>query len=334
MLPSPLLSARNLAIGFSPKQTLARDLSLDLLPGEIIFLLGRNGVGKSTLLRTLAGLRDPLSGTISYGSQEIESLSAKAKAKYRAVLFPTQLKSPTRVRELVSLGRLPYADWSGQISRHDQGEIDRSLLAVGCGDWNDRWVDQLSDGEKQRVLLAKTIAQGTSILLLDEPTAFIDLPQRMELAKVLKRWARQAGRGVILSTHDLDLAMATADQIWILESGGSWTSGIPEELAMSGTLGRVFESPEATIDRATGRLIWCQTGGPTVTVIGHGPWHDWTIRALIRAGYQINDRSEVVIRVGSSLEGASPWSLSIGLQTEDIRSLAELLRVLNQKHPA
>ncbi len=226
------------------------------------------------------------------------------------MLFPNfTLSSPTRVRDLVALGRLPYADWKGTLSPHDEEAIDKALRRTGCLDWQGRWVAELSDGEKQRVYLARALAQGVSVLLLDEPTAFIDLPQRIEVAKVLKEWSREESRGVILSTHDLDLAMATADRIWILEREGYWTSGIPEELAMNGTLGRVFESPDATIDRQTGRLVWCMPGGKEIAVRGEGPPFDWTMRALVRAGYQIESSADWVVSVSSVPLNQPTWSL-------------------------
>jgi iron complex transport system ATP-binding protein len=204
---------------------------------------------------------------------------------------------------------------------------------VGCLDWSDRWVSELSDGEKQRVFLARVLAQGTEVLLLDEPTAFIDLPQRIEIAKVLKRWAREAGRGVVLSTHDLDLAMATADRIWMLESGGVWTSGIPEELVMSGSLGRVFESNDATIDRSSGRLVWCLPGGRPIAVSGDGPWLDWTIRALVRSGYRIDSKS--VARVEVRLAGGqTSWEARKEEASIQAASLGELLAALRESYPA
>ncbi len=335
MSSSPsLLSAENLAIGFTPSHSIASSLSLSLQAGEIVFLLGRNGVGKTTLLRTLAGLLKPLSGKINYRGRSIDSMSVRERARQRGVLFPNStLTSPTRVRELVALGRLPYADWKGKLAPADEKAIDEALRLSGCLDWQSRWVAELSDGEKQRVYLARTLAQGVSILLLDEPTAFIDLPQRIEVAKVLKEWTRQEGRSVILSTHDLDLAMATADRIWILERGGGWTTGIPEELAMSGTLGRVFESPDATIDRSTGRLVWCMPGSKEIAVQGEGPPFDWTMRALVRAGYRIEPSATWVVSVSSSDADQSAWSISHGSARQEINSIEELLDLLRIKHP-
>jgi iron complex transport system ATP-binding protein len=257
-------------------------------------------------------------------------MSVRERARQRGVLFPNfSLASPTRVRELVALGRLPYSDWMGKLAASDEEAVDGALRMAGCLDWQSRWVAELSDGEKQRVYLA----QGVSILLLDEPTAFIDLPQRIEVAKVLKEWARQEGRGVILSTHDLDLAMATADRIWILERGGAWTSGIPEELAMNGTLGRVFESPDATIDRSTGRLVWCLPGGREIAIRGEGSRFDWTMRALVRTGYRIETSADWLVRISSPESNQSAWSLSHGSTKQEFNSIEDLLDYLRSHHP-
>ncbi|HKP96189.1 MAG TPA: ABC transporter ATP-binding protein, partial [Fibrobacteria bacterium] len=205
---APLLKAENLAVGYrAGDRRVLSGLDLELRPGELVCLLGPNGAGKSTLLRTLAGLQAPLAGRLTLGGEDFSLLPAAARARKTAIVLTERMEAGNlTVRSLAELGRHPHTGWSGRLREADREAVRRALMDAGAWELRDRLFDELSDGEKQRVMLARALAQEPALLLLDEPTAFLDLSRRVETMRTLRALARGRGRAVLLSTHDLDLA--------------------------------------------------------------------------------------------------------------------------------
>lgn len=240
----PLLQGAGLSIGYRNKEgsaSLADGLHLQLCPGELTCLLGPNGAGKTTLLRTLCGALAPLRGSIQLKGQDLDGMTPAERARRVSIGLATERPADwMEVRDLVALGRHPYSGWLGQLDSSDRERIDWALEAVGATALAGRKLAVLSDGERQKVIIARALAQETPVLLLDEPTAHLDLPNRIETMTLLRRLSRERGMGILLSTHDLDPALRQADRLWLLGTKGDFREGAPEELARSNALAEAF----------------------------------------------------------------------------------------------
>ena len=273
------IQLRDLSIGYQTKhsvKTVAAGINGAIRSGELTCLLGANGVGKSTLLRTLAAFQPQISGEIfivESGKRNIplSSLTDKELSKVIGVVLTE--KPDVRnmsVRELVSLGRSPYTGFWGTYTDEDLRIVDEAIEMVGITDLIRRPVHTLSDGERQKVMIAKALAQQTPVIFLDEPTAFLDYPSKVEVLQLLRRISREAEKTIFLSTHDVELALQLADTIWLMrkqESGdrsqelgdrsqetgvkGPVTIGSPEALAASGDLGSFIERQNIVFDKET-----------------------------------------------------------------------------------
>lgn len=194
---------------------MAEAIDAELYNGQFICLVGRNGSGKSTLLRTLAVLQPFLDGSIQLNNKDIQQYSAEELSKHIGIVLTHPLNlQHTTVRQLVAYGRLPYTGFLGRLKDEDYKVADFAIEAVGISNLKDRNISTLSDGERQKAMIAKSIAQGTELLLLDEPSAFLDYPSKSGLMDLLKKLSKEFGKCIILSTHDIQLATAYADCIW------------------------------------------------------------------------------------------------------------------------
>ena len=216
-----MITLKNLVVGY-PDGRHTRQLNHaaneEAHDGMLTCLIGANGAGKSTLLRTIAGFQLPLEGTVSLGGDDVRALSPRQRAERMAVVLTDRPDVMcTTVWEMVATGRAPFTGFWGRLSGKDRDIVTRSLRLVGIEWMADRTVASLSDGERQKVMIAKALAQQTPVILLDEPTAFLDYPSRVEVMQLLLNIAHEEHKTVLLSTHDLDLALQTADRIWLFE---------------------------------------------------------------------------------------------------------------------
>jgi iron complex transport system ATP-binding protein len=244
---------------------------------------------------------------------DVAHLSARARARRSAIVLTDRMEAGNlTVHALAALGRHPFTGWSGRLSEADCAAVRAGLEEAGAWDLRDRWYDELSDGEKQRAMLARALAQDPALLLLDEPTAFLDLPRRVETLRSLRALARGRGRAVLLSTHDLDLAMRAADRLWLLPSGGPVLSGAPEDLALRGAIGRVFDQGDVAFDPASGQFRVHGHPGREAGITGDPVLAMWTARALEREGYRIVDGdADASIRIAAGYaDGVPEWKCS------------------------
>ena len=244
-----------LSIGYLSKnntKTVASDINASIRTGELTCLLGANGVGKSTLLRTLSAFQPKLSGEILIEGREIGEYTDKELSRLIGVVLTEKpdVRNMT-VRELVSLGRSPYTGFWGRNSEEDLRIVDESLEQVGIGSLSSRLVETLSDGERQKVMIAKALAQQTPVIYLDEPTAFLDFPSKVEVMLLLRQICRNAEKTVFLSTHDLELALQIADCIWLMDRSDGLSIGTPEDRARTGILGKFVERKGIHFDDST-----------------------------------------------------------------------------------
>lgn len=245
----------HLDIGYRDKKsvkTVATDINAAIRQGELTCLLGANGVGKSTLLRTLSAFQPKLGGSIFIGDRELSEYSDRELSRLIGVVLTEKpsVQNMT-VTELVGLGRSPYTDFWGRMTDDDHRIVSESLALVGISHLASRLVDTLSDGERQKTMIAKALAQQTPVIYLDEPTAFLDFPSKVETMLLLRRISREAGKTVFLSTHDLELALQTADTVWLMDRQQGVAIGTPQELARQGVLSRYVERPQVLFDRDT-----------------------------------------------------------------------------------
>jgi iron complex transport system ATP-binding protein len=254
-----MIKANQLEIGYRKGKnfhSVQKNLGFYVGKGEFIAILGPNGCGKSTLLKTLGGLIEPVSGLLQMNGKNIEDIPLTERAKLFSIVLTdiVQIGYMT-VYQMVSMGRHPYTTLSGKLGKKDEIIVREALDSVNMGSFAENQFHELSDGERQRVMVAKALAQTTPLILLDEPTSHLDLPNRIETMLLLKALSRETGKTILISTHEIDLAMQLADKIWLMEKGKGIFSGIPKELIDKGELQSVFHSDNFGFDDETGRVI-------------------------------------------------------------------------------
>lgn len=287
-----VLTAQDLTIGYAhsraDKTVIAQDLNLVLHAHELVCLVGPNGVGKSTLLRTLTGLQPALGGTLLIQGKPLEKYNNKAIARLVSVVLtaPVQVGA-MKVRNLVGLGRFPFTGLFDSRNPEDDAAVQTALEMTGAESLAERFVHELSDGERQRVMIARALAQEPMLLILDEPTAFLDLPGRVATMQLMRELAHTHGKAVLASTHDLDQAMHLADRMWLMGKDGAILQGAPEDLVLSGAFGTTFAQPNLKFDLETGNFETTQKTEQYVVLQAEGLADIWTSRALRRAGFEV-----------------------------------------------
>lgn len=217
-------------------------LNASIYSGKLTCLIGANGVGKSTLLRTITAFQPIISGQILLNGIDISTLSIQQLSKLISVVLTDKIDVQNMtISELVGLGRSPYTGFWGTLSKHDQEIVDNALQMVGIISMKDASMHALSDGEKQKVMIAKALAQETPIIILDEPTAFLDYPSKVDVMRLLKRLAHDLGKTVFLSTHDLELTLEIADIIWYLDKSNGLVTGTADELTAHGYISQFMK---------------------------------------------------------------------------------------------
>lgn len=245
-----MIRLNDLTIGYGHR-ILLQHASATIPAGELVALVGRNGTGKSTLLRAIAGLGERLGGEIRLDGHSLETLSPQQLATTVSFVTTERVRIPNlRCEDVVALGRAPYTNWIGRVQEQDKAIVERSLELVGMAAFAGKTMDRMSDGECQRVMIARALAQDTPVILLDEPTAFLDLPNRYELATLLGRLAHDEGKCILFSTHDLDVALSLCDGITLIDT--PYLHHLPcDEMVRSGLIERLFAGENACFDAAT-----------------------------------------------------------------------------------
>lgn len=249
-----LLHTSGLYVGYDAKPLL-RSVSLSLQAGEVAALIGVNGSGKSTLLRTMAGLHAPLAGNVSIGGRDLHAMGSSERARAISVVLTGKPQAGLLdARTLVSLGRQPWTGHLGLLSAKDHERVDEAMRRTGTQEFAHRSLHELSDGEAQKVMIARALAQDAPVMLLDEPTAFLDLVNRVAVMRLLRDIARSLDRAVLVSTHDLAGALQLCDHIHLVHDGVLW-SGAPAEAIATGVFDRAFAAQGLRFDPGTATLV-------------------------------------------------------------------------------
>ena len=323
-----IIELKNLAIGHQKEQTLLKDINLSVRPGEMVALIGRNGTGKSTLLKSMIGLIPLIEGACYLEGALFDSYDLRNRARKVSFVSSHFSQLPSiSVRELVSLGRMPFTGFMGRLSAEDQKFIGRALKELRLGSFAERKLEHLSDGERQRTMIARALAQDTPLMVLDEPTAFLDIPNKNELIQLLGGF-RDSGKSVVYSTHDLDTAMHYADKIWVIHQGRI-LEGAPEDLGISGLFDILFENSGIRYDLASKRFKYSTVSKGSVRLQGvEGVQYWWTRNALERLGYEVDISGTMEIKL-DSCEGVNRWTLDQSNQSREFSNLYNLARFLN-----
>jgi iron complex transport system ATP-binding protein len=247
---------RNLSIGYKSKNDLkpiVENLCANLSGGELTCLLGANGVGKSTLLRTLSGFQPKIAGDIHVLGKTIDAYSEKELARIVGIVLTERPDAGIlSVTELIGLGRSPYTGFWGRLNPSDEAVVKEVISWIKIEKLAGRQVSTLSDGEWQKIMIAKTLAQETPLIYLDEPTAFLDFPSKVEIMRLLLELTRSKGKTVFLSTHDAELALQIADTLWLMDKQSGITAGTPDELRSNGSIENFFRCEGVEFNRSTG----------------------------------------------------------------------------------
>lgn len=319
-----MLALNDLRIGYHHK-TLVTLPPTTVDAGEFVCLLGRNGQGKSTLLRTLGGFLTPVAGEVLLHGTPVRALRGVARARRIAVVLTERPQvGGLGVTDLVEMGRQPYTGWAGVLTDEDRRIAASALEQVGGAHLASRTVDSLSDGERQRVMIARALAQQPDLMLLDEITAFLDLPSRVTIIDMLRRIAAEQGMAIILSSHDLELSLQTADRLWLLPGQGRFVDGAPEDVALSGAVGDAFDQENLAFSLRSGRFESSVIANRSIYVEGDDVATTWLTRSLRRRGYRLAiDPAEA----DHCITAISPGRWSVGGQREG-DSIADVLKLL------
>ncbi|MDP4905078.1 MAG: ABC transporter ATP-binding protein [Algoriphagus sp.] len=306
------LEGIGLQLGYSQdgvRKPLLENLNFELVAGELTCLLGPNGVGKSTLIKAILGEISPWEGRLLLEQAPLSSYSIPDRAKHIAVVLTDPIyPGNLTVGQLVALGRTPHTNWLGKLSDKDQFLIEKALADTHIGYLRDARLGELSDGQRQKAMIARALAQDGSVIVLDEPTAHLDLVNRLEIMSLLREISRSQGKAILVVTHDLDIALETADRFWILNCGIPLLSGTPEDLVLSGQIQVLFPSDRYRFNVARGRVEWSQAM-PDFQIEGPAEQAYWVKKALVKAGITSLDQAVVItapfgVRVGEESFGS------------------------------
>jgi iron complex transport system ATP-binding protein len=255
MSKNPVMEARNLSIGYAKGITLNKSIDIQLFEGELTALLGPNGAGKSTLLRTLCGFQPAKEGDILLSNRMLTDYSQRELSRTVGVVLTEKTNAGgITVKEMVSLGRQPYTGFFGRLSAEDTKLVEEAMDAVGISCKADIYTSNLSDGERQKAMIAKVLAQQCPIIILDEPTAFLDITSKIETMLLLKKLSSEKKKTILFSTHDLEIALQMSDKLLLMKQNQPIIDGTPETLISDGTVSAFFSNEKVCFNAESGKF--------------------------------------------------------------------------------
>jgi iron complex transport system ATP-binding protein len=327
-----VIELRNLSIGYlkgKRRLYILKQLNASLHQGELVCLVGENGVGKSTLLRTISGVQSPLSGEIFIQQKSLKDYSAQELARAISLVLTDRIYAGNlTVKEIVTLGRHPYTNWLGILDGEDQKKVEWSMEITGIRNMGDQLISELSDGQFQKTLIARALAQDTDIIILDEPTAHLDVTNKIVVMKLLKDLAGKTGKSVLMATHELELGLQIADHLWMAFRNDIMLTGAPEDLVLNGAFHRMINNDSIIFDDSNGRFTIKYKTDKTCTLSGEKTAYSLTRNALQRKGWSVSPgKSDVMIKITQADTGYA-WQVEHEQLKEQADSIGDLLKIL------
>lgn len=323
-----IIETTNLSIGYKiargERRVIHEKLNISLVEGSITSILGVNGVGKSTLIRTLCGFIPPLHGDIKLDGKNLKNYSKYELSSTLSVVLTERVNDGgLTVYEIVSLGRYPYTGFFGRLTERDKEVVEQSIRDIGIWDMRNKYISELSDGERQKVMIAKSLSQESKIIILDEPTSFLDIKSRMEIVSLLRKLAKEKNMTFLLSLHDLELSLQYSDYLWIMNKNDGVIYGQTEELILSGKINKAVDNNGTLLfNTELGVFRGCSSG--TKKIAYEGVDLLWVKNVLIRENFIFDQSSEdkVVVKSYNSI------ATVLGGVVSEFSSISELARTL------
>jgi iron complex transport system ATP-binding protein len=323
-----ILAFNTLKIGYisgKKKNILLPPLTASAKKGELIAVIGRNGIGKSTLLRTLTGLQHSLGGEIFYSGRNISDYSRTELAQ-KVGYISTEIVKVTNmtVYDLVALGRFPHTNWIGKIDTMDHEVIMDAIGKTGMISLHNRSVSELSDGERQKAMIARILAQDTGVMIMDEPTAFLDIGSKYEILHLMDLLSHKSEKTIIFSTHDLQMAISQSDKIWLILDD-KLIEGAPEDLLIEGAFDYLFETSPVKFNAEKGTFSFRMEDNGSIYIEGEGILKHWTEKAVNRAGFDISAVKTIPYIIVPSGKN-SKWQILTDTAVIDFESIYEMIQ--------
>ena len=329
----PILTTHNLSTGYrhgSAVTSVMSHINVALHRGCLTALLGQNGIGKSTLLRTIAGSQPPIEGDVMLHGRNISGISRREMSRLLSMVFTDRtMAGGLTVRELVSLGRQPHTGFLGRLSSHDRLVVQQAVESVGISHKINSFVAELSDGERQKVMIAKALAQETPLIILDEPTAFLDVASRIDTLQLLSRLAHTTGKAILLSTHDVSQTLLLADELWVVTGNRSLLCGTTEDVVLSGAMQQMFASEKVKFNMMKGDYeVAVPTRGSVKLLCPDPTLRYWLRNALSRNGIAIvpPDAETPPTAATATINATSPTCITVS--GTRVTSVAQMLATL------
>ena len=295
-------------------------LTMDLRKGELVCLVGHNGIGKSTLLRTLSGVQEPLGGEVRIMGKDIKGMSAMEISMTLSIVLTDRIMAGNlSVYDLVALGRHPYTNWYGNLTEEDNQKIEEAIKLTRIDYIRNRLIHELSDGQRQKALIARALSQDGEIIILDEPTAHLDLNNKISVMKLLHELAEKTGKAILFATHELEFSIQIADRLWIVGCDEPIVTGSPEDLILNKKFDMLLFEEDLIFDRTSGKFGILKSFKSKVNLSGSGEGRFWTENALRRTGIEVTDEEQdIQIQISNNQTDFSCpclyiaiWSLNI-----------------------
>ena len=339
MLYENMIQIKNVVLGYKESYRkripISPPLNLNLQEGDFTALIGLNGSGKSTLLKTIAGLQTPLKGHILLFGKKLHTLSIHQIAALLSLVFNEKIRGTTHlsVYELVATSRYIHTNWLGILQEKDIKQIQRSLSLTNTLAFVNRSIEKLSDGERQKVMIARALAQETPLILLDEPTVHLDIPATIGIMNLLKHLATQEKKTILIATHHLDIAIQMADKLWLINPNGSISCGIPEEMILNGQLERSFSAQGIYFDKEKGTFKASSLSSNKEIVLKGNKWLcRWITNALERKGFSVSKQKKDAPSIEASFQKGKPYyACTFKSSRTYFNSIENLLKYFNNK---
>ncbi len=327
-----MVELRELNVGYATKNEkniILKGINARLEKGKLTCFLGRNGAGKSTLLKTILGVLEPLEGSINISGKTLNEISANERSKkISAVLTDVVRIEHISVEEFVSLGRIPHTNWRGSLEKIDKQHIENAISICEIEDIRSKIISELSDGQLQKVNIARAICQDTDLILLDEPTAHLDVSNKFKVFEILRKLAIDYKKAIFIITHDLELAFQNADMLWVIDKNGDMQSDVTEDLLLDKKIIDSFLTSNFEFDYVSGKFLYKRESRVSFQLIGDNESTYWTKQALYKNGYGVDKKSNYTLKIDSK---SKRWDLfNDEKELNNFSSIKELILELNK----